>query len=94
MSADTGGPAFPFQIDLPNGDGSETTHYYAGVTMRDWFAAHASDADIEALRLRTKREQVRTDRWGRREVGLFEPDNWRQIARYMHADLMLKARST
>jgi len=38
---DTGGPAFPYQIDLPNGDGSETTHYSMGMTMRDYFAAKA-----------------------------------------------------
>ena len=38
---DTGGPAFPYEIDLPNGDGSETTHYSMGMTIRDWFAGMA-----------------------------------------------------
>lgn len=79
MSTDTGGPAFPSMRDMrhnPDFDHEE------GMTLRDYFAAHASDADIEAMRERTKREH-----------GLFEPDNWRQVARFMHADLMLKARS-
>jgi hypothetical protein len=34
--------AFPFQITLPNADGkTETTHYNAGMTLRDYFAAKA-----------------------------------------------------
>jgi len=37
----TGGPAFPYEIDLPNGDGSEATHYSMGMTLRDYFAAKA-----------------------------------------------------
>ena len=41
MSDKTGGPAFPYQIDLSNGDGSETTHYSMGMSMRDYFAAKA-----------------------------------------------------
>ena len=39
MNDKTGGPAFPYQIDLPNGNGSETTHYSMGMSMRDYFAA-------------------------------------------------------
>jgi hypothetical protein len=37
----TGVAAFPFQIDLPNGDGSVMTHYNSGMTLRDYFAAKA-----------------------------------------------------
>ena len=48
---DTGGPAFPYQIDLPNGDGSETTHYSMGMTMRDYFAAKAMQALLTRMEM-------------------------------------------
>jgi len=77
---DTGGPAFPTMED-------------DGMTLRDYFAAKASDADIEALRERTKRKEVQISSMGRREISLVVPREWRQIARYMHADAMLAERS-
>ena len=68
---DTGGPAFPAPIiDVEK---------HEGMTLRDYFATHASDADVaiqgEEIRIKTG-------------IG-----NWRSIARYMHADEMLKARA-
>lgn len=41
---DTGGPAFPFQIDLENRDGTITRHANFGMTLRDYFAAKAMQA--------------------------------------------------
>lgn len=41
MDRKDGGPAFP-----SHGSMGEVTH--EGATLRDWFAAHASDADIRA----------------------------------------------
>ena len=41
--------AFPFQITLPNADGkTETTHYNAGMTLRDYFAAKAMQGLMDA----------------------------------------------
>ena len=82
---DTGGSAFPFGNPTHGGDN--------GMNLRDYFAAMASDADIEALRERTKRKEVQISSMGRREISLVVPREWRQIARYMHADAMLAERS-
>lgn len=41
MSDKTSAPAFPNNTVLPNGDGTETTTYYFGITMLDYFAAKA-----------------------------------------------------
>jgi hypothetical protein len=83
---DTGGPAFPANhFDL-----AENEH---GMTLRDYFAAKASDADIEDLREKTKRQTVQVNSMGRREISLVVPRDWRQIARYIHADAMLAERS-
>jgi hypothetical protein len=88
---DTGGPAFPV-VGHMYGEklGGQLDH---GMTLRDYFAAMASDADIEALRERTKRKEVQISSMGRREISLVVPREWRQIARYMHADAMLAERS-
>jgi hypothetical protein len=60
----------------------------AGMTLRDFFAAHALESDIDCysavLTVFTKTSD------GRPFSTL--PDNWRAKARYMHADAMLKAR--
>ncbi len=62
--------------------------------LRDYFAAHATDGDIEALKDRVPRVSkiVGDSSWRRMEHGHL-PDDWRQIARYMHADAMLKTRA-
>ena len=41
MSTNTGGPAFPAGIKVPNGDGTEMAIYHHGMTLRDWFAGKA-----------------------------------------------------
>jgi hypothetical protein len=79
MSKDTSGPAFPIKEPL-NCDA-------LGVSVRDYFAAHASDSDVkdqgEILRCILMAQP--------NGIGIL-PDNWRVTARYMHADAMLKAR--
>lgn len=80
MSDNAGGPAFP-----SHGSMGEVTH--EGMTLRDYFAAKASDKDIEdqASILMTKKNAD----------GEFDflPDDWRAVCRYMHADAMLKERA-
>ena len=45
MSNNTGGAAFPHHIQYPNGHWPEVTH--AGMTLRDYFAAKAMQADLD-----------------------------------------------
>jgi len=67
-----GGPAFPSV-----GEGFGNPSYSApGMTLRDWFATHATDADIEAILNPPHGAQNIT----------------RERARYIHADRMLWAR--
>jgi hypothetical protein len=77
MFEQTGGPAFPSDPD--------TT--YGGMTLRDYFAVHASKEDVKA-QAEVIRVQVTKDSG----IGIL-PDYWHIKARYMHADAMLKARS-
>ena len=51
------------------------------MTLRDYFAAHASEEDIKA--------QAEVIRYSS-TLGIL-PDGWRVVARYMHADAMLAA---
>lgn len=77
----TGGPAFPV--------GS-----YAGMTLRDYFAAHATDDDIcSAMERIPKIETVRNLINGHKVIELGYPPNIRQMARYIHADAMLAERN-
>lgn len=85
----TGGPAFP----TSDWDENDRAYKMHGMTLRDYFAAHASEEDIDvALSDMKKGNHVRKLDGGRAEVFYGLPDNARQIARYMVADAMLKAR--
>jgi hypothetical protein len=69
-----GGPAFPIaDVLYPNGN---VQPGWNGMTLRDWFATHATDADIAA---------IQTPPHGAQNISRYE-------ARYIHADQMLKAR--
>ena len=62
---------------------------YEGMTLRDYFAAHASDADIANILPDVEMvEKHFTDG----QVRVVYPQDARQIARYIHADYMLAAR--
>jgi hypothetical protein len=81
-NTNTGGPAFPTHLNLTQ-----------GMTLRDYFAAHATEEDIcTAMDLVKKVEVVRDLGNGHKVIERGYPDNTRQIARYIHADAMLKAR--
>jgi hypothetical protein len=92
-----GGPAFPVQDAA-----SWQAH---GMSMRDYFAAHASDADIDFFVPKTIGATIETlielGRIKRPGVGVdytraYTPSqvrDLRQWARYQHADAMLKARA-
>ncbi len=78
-------PAFPQRTDA--------TLSYSGMTLRDYFAAHATEEDIcTAMDLVKKVEMVRDLGNGHKVIERSYPENTRQIARYIHADAMLKAR--
>jgi hypothetical protein len=64
------------------------------MTLRDYFAAHATEEDIcTAMNLVKKVEVVRDLGNGHKVIERGYPENTRQIARYIHADAMLKART-
>jgi hypothetical protein len=75
-----GGPAFPAIHE------GTTRADVSGLSIRDYFAAHASDEDVRA-----QGEVLRDRLLAQNQIGIL-PDAWRLIARYMHADAMLKAR--
>lgn len=86
-------PVVGHATPIPSGY-SPTYPPAVGVTLRDWFAATATEEDVLSALGRVKKEQVvRELPDGRREVVLQAPSNSRQIARYLHADAMLEARS-
>jgi|LakMenE01Jun11ns_1017448.scaffolds.fasta_scaffold9287952_3 hypothetical protein len=73
-----GGPAFPTPAGVQHND---------GMTLRDWFAAAASEEDIQEFMPTTqKAATIFYEDYG------FLPS--RQWARYCHADVMLKARES
>ena len=78
MSKETGGPAFAH--------GNPTDGGEPGMTLRDYFAVHASRQDVEA-----QAEIIRFDQLQNKNIGIL-PDGWQVKARYMHADAMLEAR--
>jgi hypothetical protein len=87
-----GGPAFPsgqcYTITDPV-YGYTTKHskgpLHLGISQRDWFAANASEEDIQEFLPQTIGEEAEfTKKFG------FKPT--RQWARYQHADAMLAAR--
>ena len=83
MNKDTSGPAFP--VTLPAGAIYNGHEPFDGMSLRDWFAATATENDIKS----------HMDRLAPRN-GFGEPVYSRASraeARYAHADVMLEARS-
>lgn len=85
--SDSGGPAFP--VDEKNHDGSHC-HSYFGMSLRDYFAAHAPEPSQDMIDLHHRLDMSRdphNDK-GLRRSGI-------QIAaslRYAYADAMLAER--
>ena len=89
MSANTDEPAFPFACQGP----TTAPEIYYGMTLRDYFAARASEVDIEEHIWKGFKEDVPilcsdgSTRMGSRNA------HWtREQAKYRYADAMLKAR--
>ena len=80
---ETGGPAYPNAYTLPE---------YQGLTMRDWFAAHASEYDIKR-HLCTGRvvEKIEVN-GGTKHIYKEAETRTPEQARYCYADAMLEAR--
>jgi hypothetical protein len=80
MSApiDDGGPAFPCIPPDPNPAAYSQFPSSIGMTLRDWFAGHATDADIKAC-------------WPEDDKLRTVPEHAAR-ARYIFADAMLAAR--
>lgn len=57
-----------------------------GMSLRDYFAVHASRQDVEA-----QAEVLRAQLHKKNGIAIL-PDGWPVTARYMHADAMLEAR--
>ena len=88
MTKDTGGPAFPVVIPL-----DQSAEFHMGMTLRDYFAIHATEEDIQR-HLPTGRiiEVVVETMIGLKEVEKQPERRTREQARYAFADAMLKAR--
>ena len=86
MSKDTGGPAFPVRTAM-----FDCTQ--PGMTLRDYFAIHASEEDIQR-HLPTGRviDVVIPNGFGGKSVEKRSEYRTREQARYAFADDMLKAR--
>ncbi len=92
MSTKDGGPAFPCeQSETQNGQWNQS--FEPGMTLLDYFAAHASEDDIQSVKPRIPDERRIVEFGDGRKGPIYTaPENWRQIARYLHAQAMLKAR--
>lgn len=84
---DNGGPAFPEIIKWPDGC-FDSTGTFKGMSLRDYFAIHATDKDIESFRefkeLPRTKDQMGPSHW--------EAKYTRTEARYRYADAMLVER--
>lgn len=85
-----GGPAFPVQYS--NEAGGPTVMPAEGMSLREYMAVHASEADIAA---QLDAASQRLSESAANPIGLLDRSSarWRVVARYMHADAMLAARS-
>lgn len=63
-----------------------------GMTLRDYFAAKASEEDIKAHQEGGVKEQVVDDPNGRKKIVYCNVRYTREQAKYRYADAMLKAR--
>ncbi len=86
----TGGPAYPtsnYGAIVPI-----STGYSEGMTLRDYFATHASEEDIKYWQpmgaMVAKVKETGNGKMIYHEPGMYT----REIARYRYADAMLKAR--
>ena len=84
-NTNTGGPAFPYVCDAD-------FDYGVGMTLRDYFAAKATEEDIQAHRDGVMAEHIVDDGNGRKHIAHKSTRYTREQAKYRYADAMLKAR--
>jgi hypothetical protein len=88
-NTNTGGPAFPNQVRITD----EAFADLRGMTLRDYFAAKATEEDIAAHIWKGHKEDfVMADGYGMKKVVKREAMWSREEAKYRYADAMLKAR--
>ena len=85
----TGGPAFPYEER--NGEGTPVRDYF-GMTLRDYFAAKASEEDVRANIEGPLQECIVEGSDGRKHITHRTVKYTREQAKYRYADTMLKAR--
>jgi hypothetical protein len=86
-----GGPAFPHTVEYKGADcGGIVPH--GGMTLRDYFAAKASEEDIKENNDGPMQEQVVSDGNGTKYITHLTTRYTREQAKYRYADAMLKAR--
>lgn len=82
-------PAFPHEFKYGDGTAQRTE----GMTLRDYFAARASENDVaKHMQSIPDVEKVVNDGNGMKRVTWGRPENIREIAKYRYADAMLAAR--
>lgn len=91
----TGGPAFPMSgFDMRHGQPVQAV-YQHGMTLRDYFATHASEEDIiEHTPKGCKEEYIHDNGDGSKSIRYRQAMWTREEARYRYADAMLKARES
>ena len=85
----------PFPAPYSNEADGPTMMPTQGMTLRDYFAAKASEEDInEHIFKGHKEDYAITDGYGRKAIIKREAMRTREEARYRYADAMLKARQS
>lgn len=86
---ETGGPAFP----CTEANYTDPHWSHEGMTLRDYFAANATEEDINAYMWKDHNEEyVYTKPDGTKETRVRRAFYTREESRYIYADRMLKAR--
>jgi hypothetical protein len=85
-NTNTGGPAYPAPTTKP------LENYYPGISIRDYFAAKASEEDIRANIEGPMQECIVESSDGRKHITHRNVKYTREQAKYRYADTMLKAR--
>ena len=103
MTKDDGGPAFPCKLE--NTSEHEITGYmgealpkhtnsvYGGMTLRDYFATHATEADIVHFIMKGHLEDhIAVNSFGAKSIHEIQAKFTRQEAKFKYADAMIEAR--
>ena len=89
---DTGRPESAFPSTFKSLDPESQQIHRWGMTLRDYFAAKATEEDIKAHREGPIGEHIVSDVNGRKHITHRNTRYTREQAKYRYADAMLKAR--